>query len=116
MQERVDQLLEVKEDVIKDWTDFEWTYPKGDLFQFVKVLNRFEGMESTRNLHMPHGRKAERFTNDTEIQAEDFLSETKLMILAMIRFTSTVYDNCVNKRILSDDEVCKLQISLIFIV
>ncbi|OBZ91840.1 E3 ubiquitin-protein ligase ptr1 [Choanephora cucurbitarum] len=71
-----------------------WIYPRGDLFQFVTVLNRFDSI-------------LERVCEDYQlkyIQRHPFDQETKEMVLAILRFSKILFENCTNRNLYNSYE------------
>ncbi|KAG4304837.1 hypothetical protein PORY_001890 [Pneumocystis oryctolagi] len=67
----------------------EWKYARGDLFHWVTVLNRFDGI-------------LERICKEyvlKSVQTIVFTIKTKELLLAILRFSTILLDNCSNRNI-----------------
>ncbi|KAJ1651273.1 E3 ubiquitin-protein ligase tom1, partial [Dispira simplex] len=86
------QLLEVPENeipqVIHDIN--EWKYPRGDFFQWIGVLNRFDGI-----LH----RACQDHGLDKGIQTKPFSENTRAVLIAIFQFTRYLMENCINRNL-----------------
>jgi E3 ubiquitin-protein ligase HUWE1 len=77
----------------------EWSLPKADLYHFIPVLNRFDQLlESIIQQHD--------FT--LTIQRVPFSSETKHLLLSILRFTRFLIENATNRGIFNSHEVIYL--------
>ncbi|KAI9475723.1 MAG: hypothetical protein EXX96DRAFT_275728 [Benjaminiella poitrasii] len=83
-------------DQIAKWANLDsWTYPKGDLFQYIKVLNRFDTILETVC--------QEHELIDT-IQRKPFENKTKKMVSAILNFSKLLLENCKNRNIYNSCE------------
>ncbi|KAJ1966118.1 E3 ubiquitin-protein ligase tom1, partial [Dispira parvispora] len=86
------QLLQLPEDeipqVVHDIS--EWKYPRGDFFQWIGVLNRFDGI-----LH----RVCEDHGLDKGIQTTPFSENTRAVLIAIFQFTRYLMENCINRNL-----------------
>lgn len=72
----------------------EWTYPRGDLFHWTAVLNRFD------NILL-------RICNEyklMEVQAREFDPSTKRLLLAIVNLSRILFENCTNRNIYNSYE------------
>ncbi|OAD05710.1 hypothetical protein MUCCIDRAFT_137701, partial [Mucor lusitanicus CBS 277.49] len=73
-----------------------WTFPRGDLFQFVAVLNRFDTLfETTCQAYD---------LKENHIQKTPFTDDTKHMLLAILQFSKILFENCTNRNIYNSYE------------
>ncbi|KAI8362820.1 hypothetical protein BD560DRAFT_448756 [Blakeslea trispora] len=92
----VDHLVNDDPHAIKEYANQldVWIYPRGDLFQFVAVLNRFDSI-------------LERVCEDYQlkcIQRQPFDQETQQMVLAILRFSKILFENCTNRNLYNSYE------------
>lgn len=93
----VEHLVQDNENDIKTWVLSAWNFPRGDLFQFVAVLNRFDTLlEMTCQAYD---------LKENQIQKEPFTDETKQMLLAILNFSKILFENCTNRNIYNSYEV-----------
>ncbi|KAI8145482.1 hypothetical protein BJV82DRAFT_39092 [Fennellomyces sp. T-0311] len=72
----------------------EWTYPRGDLFHWVGVLNRFDNI-------------LQRICDEYDlqhIQSREFDASTKDLLLAIANLSRTLFENCTNRNIYNSYE------------
>lgn len=82
----------------------EWKYARGDLFHWVTVLNRFDGI-------------LERICKEyvlKSVQIVVFVPKTKELLLAILRFSTLLLDNCSNRNIYNSCNVCFLGFAFFF--
>ncbi|KAG1116143.1 hypothetical protein G6F42_013768 [Rhizopus arrhizus] len=92
----VEHLVQDNENDIKTWVLSAWNFPRGDLFQFVAVLNRFDTLlEMTCQAYD---------LKENQIQKEPFTDETKQMLLAILNFSKILFENCTNRNIYNSYE------------
>ena len=85
------------ENDIKNWILQAWTFPRGDLFQFVAVLNRFDTiLETTCQAYD---------LKENHIHKTPFTDDTKQMLLAILQFSKLLFENCTNRNIYNSYEV-----------
>ncbi|KAJ1976936.1 E3 ubiquitin-protein ligase tom1 [Dimargaris xerosporica] len=86
------QLLEASVDAIPALihTFKEWKYPRGDFFQWIPVLNRFDELldEACRNHGLYDG-----------VQTRPFAESTCRLICAILWFTRMLMENCINRNL-----------------
>ncbi|KAI9270590.1 hypothetical protein BDA99DRAFT_478483 [Phascolomyces articulosus] len=72
----------------------DWTYPRGDLFHWVGVLNRFDSIlqRTCGEYDLQH------------IQSRDFDVKTKDLLLAITNLSTTLFENCTNRNIYNSYE------------
>lgn len=73
----------------------KWIYPRGDLFHWVGVLNRFDTILQ---------RICDEYKLDT-IQSTGFDPTTKTLILSIANFSLTLFEHCTNRNIYNSYEV-----------
>ncbi|CAG8500448.1 3553_t:CDS:10 [Paraglomus brasilianum] len=72
----------------------EWTFPRGDLFHWIGVLNRFDTiLEDICNKY-----------NLKKIQTTEFTPPTKNILLAILKFSRLLWENCTNRNLYSSYE------------
>jgi E3 ubiquitin-protein ligase HUWE1 len=73
----------------------EWPFPKTDLFHWVPLLNQFdELLESlTKTYEL------------SKLQEKDFLKEDKENLLALLKLTWFLWENCTNRNLYASYEV-----------
>ena len=84
----------------------DWTYPRGDLFHWVGVLNRFDNI-------------LQRICDEYDlqhIQSRDFDAVTKDLLLAITNFSTTLFENCTNRNIYNSYEVIAFSYTYIYII
>ena len=74
----------------------EWSYPRGDLFHWIAVLNRFDNI--LENICQNHKLK--------KLQTENFNEGTRSVLLAILKFSRMLLENCTNRNLYSSYEVC----------
>ncbi|OZJ01676.1 hypothetical protein BZG36_05393, partial [Bifiguratus adelaidae] len=82
VRELIEKLQNAKEDELADILDAikEWPFPRGDLYHWIGVLNRFDTiLETTCNEHIT------RTTKD------------KRLVLGVLRFSRFLLENCTNR-------------------
>lgn len=95
----VDHLVNDNQDQIKLWADLkDWNYPRGDLFQFVAVLNRFDAILETT---------CQEYQLDKHIQKKAFTAEIKQTLLAIMNFSKLLFEHCTNRNLYNSYEVKK---------
>ncbi|KAI8808084.1 hypothetical protein BJ742DRAFT_290342 [Cladochytrium replicatum] len=72
----------------------EWPYPKSDLYNWIPVLNRFDGILET---------VVER-CGVKGIQKRPFTSEEKPVLLAILKLSRLLWDNCNNRNLYNSFE------------
>ncbi|KAI8368284.1 uncharacterized protein BYT42DRAFT_522115 [Radiomyces spectabilis] len=92
----VKHLEQDPEDQIPIWTEKvqDWTFPRGDLFHWTHVLNRFDSI-------------LERICSEYDLdkfQTKVFDSSTKRLLLAITNFSRTLFENCTNRNIYNSYE------------
>lgn len=73
----------------------DWTYPRGDLFHWTAVLNRFDGI-------------LQRICSDYDLQHlqnREFEASTKSLLIAIINISRILFENCTNRNIYNSYEV-----------
>jgi E3 ubiquitin-protein ligase HUWE1 len=74
----------------------EWIWPRGDLFHWVAVLNRFDEILDVickaRELKKP--------------QPSELTGEERQQILAILSFSRMLLENCTNRNLYASYEVC----------
>ncbi|KAI9470603.1 MAG: hypothetical protein EXX96DRAFT_362871 [Benjaminiella poitrasii] len=76
-----------------------WSYPRGDLFHWVKVLDRFDVI--LQDICNEYDLK--------QIQTKHFTDQTKTLILSIIDLSCTLFENCTNRNIYNSYEhLCML--------
>ncbi|CAO3651292.1 unnamed protein product [Mucor fragilis] len=92
----VQHLTQDDESDIKAWVLPAWTFPRGDLFQFAAVLNRFDTLlETTCQAYD---------LKESHIQKKPFADDTKQMLLAILQFSKLLFENCTNRNIYNSYE------------
>ncbi|KAG4300575.1 hypothetical protein PCK1_003004 [Pneumocystis canis] len=91
LKEIIDQASEISEEELpKLLNEFEeWKYSRGDLFHWMTLLNRFDGI-------------LERICKEyvlKNVQIITFTLKTKELLLAILRFSTILLDNCSNRNI-----------------
>ncbi|KAI9471386.1 hypothetical protein BDB00DRAFT_862403 [Zychaea mexicana] len=74
----------------------DWTYPRGDLFHWVGVLNRFDGILQ---------RTCDEYDLQEHMQSRDFDANTKDLLVAVANLSTTLFENCTNRNIYNSYEV-----------
>lgn len=72
----------------------EWCWPRGDLYYWTGLLNRFDNI-------------LENICRDYElskIQANDFTPLTKRLLVSILRFSRLLIENCTNRKLYSSFE------------
>ncbi|OAD77605.1 hypothetical protein PHYBLDRAFT_108846, partial [Phycomyces blakesleeanus NRRL 1555(-)] len=98
----IKQLEEGPEDQIPNQanTVLHWTFPRGDLFHWVAVLDRFDSILS---------RVCKEYDIEGKIQSRDFDAPTKKLVLAITNLSRVLFENCTNRNIYNSyDEMCNL--------
>ncbi|CAG8770870.1 2017_t:CDS:2, partial [Funneliformis caledonium] len=72
----------------------EWSYSRGDLFHWITVLNRFDSI--LENICQSYKLK--------KLQAENFNEETRSVLLAILKFSRMLLENCTNRNLYSSYE------------
>ncbi|KAF9353291.1 hypothetical protein BGX26_008924 [Mortierella sp. AD094] len=72
----------------------EWIWPRGDLFHWVAVLNRFDDILDT--LCKAHDMK--------KAQPKEFSEENRRLILAILGFSRMLLENCTNRNLYASYE------------
>ncbi len=72
----------------------EWCWPRGDLYYWTGVLNRFDTILETvcRDYEL------------SKIQANDFTPLTKRLVFSILRFSRLLIENCTNRKLYSSFE------------
>lgn len=78
-----------------------WTWPKSDFFFWTPVLNRFDSILET--VVAKHDLK--------HLQTVPFSPATKELLLAVLDFTRTLWDNCTNRNVYASYEVRKFTVA-----
>ncbi|KAF9173026.1 hypothetical protein BGX20_004283 [Mortierella sp. AD010] len=73
----------------------EWIWPRGDLFHWVAVLNRFDDILDT--LCKAHDMK--------KAQPKEFSEENRRLILAILGFSRMLLENCTNRNLYASYEL-----------
>ncbi|ORX68521.1 DUF908-domain-containing protein, partial [Linderina pennispora] len=72
----------------------EWRFVRGDMYHWIKVLNRFDGILadvcSKYNLSVP--------------QAQAFDSGTQSLLVAILSFSCQLLENCINRNLYSSTD------------
>ncbi|KAI8602492.1 hypothetical protein EDD21DRAFT_320345 [Dissophora ornata] len=72
----------------------EWTWPRGDLFHWVGVLNRFD--EILDNICKSHDMK--------KPQPKEFTPEERRLVLAILSFSRLLLESCTNRNLYASYE------------
>ncbi|CAI2172902.1 16430_t:CDS:10, partial [Funneliformis geosporum] len=92
----IQKLNECREEEIPVIVDSvkEWSYSRGDLFHWITVLNRFDSI--LENICQNYKLK--------KLQAENFTEETRSVLLAILKFSRMLLENCTNRNLYSSYE------------
>ncbi|KAG9291851.1 hypothetical protein G9A89_012136 [Geosiphon pyriformis] len=72
----------------------EWSYPRGDLFHWIGVLNRFDTiLETTCQTYKLK-----------KLQTQEFTPEERSILLAVLKFSRILLENCTNRNLYSSYE------------
>ncbi|KAI8048037.1 uncharacterized protein B0P05DRAFT_592386 [Gilbertella persicaria] len=74
-----------------------WPYPRGDLFYWVAVLDRFDII--LNRICTDYNLK--------EIQTKSFYEQDKQLLLSIIELSRTLFENCTNRNIYNSYEASK---------
>ncbi|CAG8441327.1 3125_t:CDS:10 [Ambispora gerdemannii] len=72
----------------------EWSYPRGDLFHWIGVLNRFDTI--LENICQKYKLK--------KLQSSPFTTVEQSIILAILKFSRLLLENCTNRNLYSSYE------------
>ncbi|KAF9948884.1 hypothetical protein BGZ65_007754, partial [Modicella reniformis] len=72
----------------------EWIWPRGDLFHWVAVLNRFDDILDS--LCKTHDMK--------KAQPKELSDENKRLVLAILAFSRMLLENCTNRNLYASYE------------
>lgn len=73
----------------------EWCWPRGDLYYWVPVLNRFDSiLEETCKDYDLH-----------KLQINEFTPMRKRLIVSILRFSRLLIENCTNRKLYASWEV-----------
>ncbi|EPX73305.1 HECT-type ubiquitin ligase E3 Ptr1 [Schizosaccharomyces octosporus yFS286] len=73
-----------------DFRKREWTYPRGDLYSWIPVLNRFDAiLEKT----------VEDYDLKTKVQTRPFDPQSYTVLLEVLRFSTYLLKHCANRSI-----------------
>lgn len=74
----------------------DWTYPKGDLFQWIDVLNRCDSLlESV----------CTKYELKTQVQRLCFTESDRRLTASILRFSSFLLDHCANRSLYASANV-----------
>ena len=73
----------------------EWCWPRGDLHYWSATLNRFDGIleETCKDYEL------------SQLQFNDFTPSRKRLLLAILRFSRLLLENCTNRKLYASYEV-----------
>lgn len=100
MQHFIKQVLEAQEDNLPDLlrTFDRWTFPKGDLFQWIDVLDKCDNI-------------LERLCKAYElsdVQLQQFKAQDKALLVSIVSFSVFLLDHCANRSLYSSGNVSML--------
>ncbi|KAL1921444.1 uncharacterized protein VTP21DRAFT_11160 [Calcarisporiella thermophila] len=72
-----------------------WPFPRGDLFLWISVLNRFDTILE---------KLCERYELKKHVQKEPFADNERQTLLAILRFTKLLLENCTNRNLYNSYE------------
>ncbi|KAI8051113.1 hypothetical protein BDF22DRAFT_89509 [Syncephalis plumigaleata] len=72
-----------------------WTLPRGDMFHWVAVLDRFDVILE---------RLVKQYRLDQEIQLQSFTLDEKRLIVGILKFSRLLVENCTNRNIYNSYE------------
>ncbi|CAG8789185.1 9272_t:CDS:2, partial [Acaulospora morrowiae] len=92
----IQKLNECREEEIPDIVDSvrEWSYPRGDLFHWIGVLNRFDTI--LENICQMYKLK--------KLQTSNFSEGTRTVLVAILKFSRVLLENCTNRNLYSSYE------------
>lgn len=94
----VEHVVHDEQDQIKMWANLKnWSFPRGDLFQFIGVLNRFDTILETTCQQYE--------LSDKHIQKTPFDIETKDTLLVILNLSKLLFENCTNRNLYNSYEV-----------
>ncbi|KAH8549675.1 hypothetical protein BGW37DRAFT_459292 [Umbelopsis sp. PMI_123] len=96
LRDLIKQLTDCNESDIPTYTASlpEWSFPRGDLFLWIPVLNRFDSILE---------RICTEYNLD-KIQERSFENETKVIIISIVHFTRLLIESCTNRNIYNSYE------------
>ncbi|KAF0392672.1 E3 ubiquitin-protein ligase HUWE1 [Gigaspora margarita] len=72
----------------------DWSYPRGDLFHWIGVLNRFDTM--LENICKNYNLK--------KLQTSKFSEGVRVVLMAILKFSRVLLENCTNRNLYSSYE------------
>ncbi|GBC34534.2 DUF913-domain-containing protein [Rhizophagus irregularis DAOM 181602=DAOM 197198] len=92
----IQKLTECHEEEITATVDSikEWNYPRGDLFHWIAVLNRFDNI--LENICQTYKLK--------KLQTVNFTEGTRSTLLSILKFSRMLLENCTNRNLYSSYE------------
>lgn len=98
------KVLEASDDALPGLLDQfdKWTYPKGDMFQWVDVLNKFDALLET--ICKKYDLK--------QVQTRSFEGLDKCLLVSIIRFSVFLLDHCANRSLYASSNVCSQTLNL----
>ncbi|RIA89170.1 hypothetical protein C1645_825193 [Glomus cerebriforme] len=92
----IQKLTECREEEITAIVDSikEWNYPRGDLFHWIAVLNRFDNV--LENICQTYKLK--------KLQTVNFTEGTRNVLFAILKFSRMLLENCTNRNLYSSYE------------
>lgn len=94
----VEHLVSDDQNQIKIWANLsDWNFPRGDMFQFIAVLNRFDTILEAICQEYELGEKS--------IQRKPFSEQTKQTLLAILHLSKLLFENCTNRNLYNSYEV-----------
>lgn len=75
----------------------KWTYPKGDMFQWVDVLNKCDAL--LESICKKYDLK--------QVQKVPFAELDKSLLVSIVRFSVFLLDHCANRSLYASSKVCR---------
>ncbi|CAG8511149.1 8932_t:CDS:10, partial [Scutellospora calospora] len=92
----IQKLNECREEEIPGIVEsaIDWSYPRGDLFHWIGVLNRFDTM--LENICKNYNLK--------KLQTSKFSEGVRIVLVAILKFSRVLLENCTNRNLYSSYE------------
>lgn len=82
-----------------------WTLPRGDMFHWVAVLDRFDTILE---------RLVKQYRLDQELQLQSFTLDEKRLIVGILKFSRLLVENCTNRNIYNSYEVLVIDNNILY--
>lgn len=83
----------------------DWSFPKGDLFQWIDVLNKFDEILE---------KICEKYKLRDQVQELEFDSTDRSLLISIIQFSVFLLDHCANRGLYASGKVRLIPITKLF--